>query len=114
MPEWIAILTLFLIVIGMVKKIISIRDSATLFAIAIALVPFAVFNQQVVTGRSLQPIHYQVFIGNYVAMLALVVVVGLLGDGVAASTRADPQAKGLGEYLRSRLVDVPLSLLEAR
>jgi hypothetical protein len=42
------------------------------------------------------------------------VVVGLLGDGVAASTRADPQAKGLGEYLRSRLVDVPLSLLETR
>jgi hypothetical protein len=39
------------------------------------------------------------------------VVVGLLGDGVAASTRADPQAKGLGEYLRSRLVDLPVALL---
>jgi hypothetical protein len=36
-----------------------------------------------------------------------VVVVGLLGEGVASSTRPDPQAKGLGEYLRSRLVDVP-------
>jgi hypothetical protein len=40
-----------------------------------------------------------------------VVVVGLLGEGVAASTRFDPQAKGLGEYVRSRLVDVPLTLL---
>jgi hypothetical protein len=40
-----------------------------------------------------------------------VVVHGLLGDGVASSTRPDPQAKGLGEYLRSRLVDVPESLL---
>jgi hypothetical protein len=30
------------------------------------------------------------------------VVVGLLGAGVAASSRPDPQAKGLGEYLRSR------------
>ena len=39
------------------------------------------------------------------------VVVGLLGEGVAASTRADPQAKGLGEYLRSRLVDLPVALL---
>ncbi|MBO0889319.1 MAG: DUF1446 domain-containing protein [Acidothermales bacterium] len=38
------------------------------------------------------------------------VVVGLLGSGVAASTRPDPQAKGLGEYLRSRFVDVPRSL----
>ena len=40
-----------------------------------------------------------------------VVVHGLLGEGVASSTRSDPQAKGLGEYLRSRLVDVPVSLL---
>ena len=35
------------------------------------------------------------------------VVVGLLGEGVACSTRPDPQAKGLGEYLRSRAVDIP-------
>ena len=39
------------------------------------------------------------------------VVVGLLGEGVASSTRPDPQAKGLGEYLRSRHVDVPVALL---
>jgi hypothetical protein len=40
------------------------------------------------------------------------VIVGLLGRGVAASARPDPQAKGLAEYLRSRLVDVPATLLE--
>ncbi|HUZ36931.1 MAG TPA: acyclic terpene utilization AtuA family protein [Streptosporangiaceae bacterium] len=40
------------------------------------------------------------------------VIVGLLGLGVAASARPDPQAKGLGEYLRSRLVDVPAALLD--
>ena len=39
------------------------------------------------------------------------VVVGLLGEGVAASTRPDPQAKGLGEYLRSRHIDIPAALL---
>jgi hypothetical protein len=37
---------------------------------------------------------------------------GLLGEGVAASARPDPQAKGLGEYLRSRHVDIPASLLD--
>ncbi|GAA4916953.1 DUF1446 domain-containing protein [Actinomycetospora succinea] len=42
-----------------------------------------------------------------------VVVHGILGDGVASSVRPDPQAKGLGEYVRSRLVDVPTALLEA-
>jgi hypothetical protein len=36
---------------------------------------------------------------------------GLLGEGVAASTRFDPQAKALGEWLRSRVVDVPEALL---
>ena len=39
------------------------------------------------------------------------VVVGLLGDGVASSTRFDPQAKSLGEFLRSRVVPLPESLL---
>lgn len=39
-----------------------------------------------------------------------VLVRGLLGDGVAASTRFDPQAKGLGEWARSRLVDMPEEL----
>jgi hypothetical protein len=41
-----------------------------------------------------------------------IVVHGILGAGVASSTRPDPQAKGLGEYLRSRLVDVPSALLD--
>jgi hypothetical protein len=40
-----------------------------------------------------------------------VVVHGLLGEGVASSTRQDPQAKGLGEYLRSRVVDIPESVM---
>jgi hypothetical protein len=40
-----------------------------------------------------------------------VVLHGLLGRGVAASTRFDPQAKGLGEWARSRLVDIPEELL---
>ncbi len=40
-----------------------------------------------------------------------VLVRGLLGDGVAAGTRFDPQAKGLGEWVRSRLVSIEEGLL---
>jgi hypothetical protein len=40
------------------------------------------------------------------------VIAGLLGEGVAASTRPDPQAKGLGEYLRAKVVELPDVLLE--
>jgi len=36
---------------------------------------------------------------------------GVLGDGVAASTRSDPQAKTLGEYLRARVVEIPEELI---
>ena len=44
-------------------------------------------------------------------LLALNFVVhGLLAPGVSATTRPDPQAKGLGEYLRSRIVTVPADL----
>ncbi|MEU9745722.1 acyclic terpene utilization AtuA family protein [Streptomyces niveus] len=36
---------------------------------------------------------------------------GLLGEGVAAQARFDPQAKALGEWLRSRHADIPEALL---
>jgi len=39
------------------------------------------------------------------------VIAGLLGEGVASSTRIDPQAKSLGEYLRAKVADLPVSLL---
>jgi hypothetical protein len=42
------------------------------------------------------------------------VVEGLLAPGVAATTRPDAQAKGLGEYLRSRTVSVPADLVPDR
>ena len=40
-----------------------------------------------------------------------IVIHGLLGRGVAENARTDPQAKGLAEHLRARLVDVPAHLV---
>ncbi|MYW19622.1 acyclic terpene utilization AtuA family protein [Streptomyces sp. SID2955] len=39
------------------------------------------------------------------------VVEGILGAGVASQARFDPQAKALGEWLRSRHLDIPETLL---
>src|ERR1700733_1093186 len=39
------------------------------------------------------------------------VIEEILGQGVAYQARFDPQAKGLGEWLRSRYVDIPAVLL---
>lgn len=77
-PEFISIFVLLVLAGSVVFKIIDFRARSTIFAFSLALVPIIVFNQQVVTGRSLQPIHYQVFIGNYVAVLSLIVAAGIL------------------------------------
>ncbi len=37
----------------------------------------------------------------------------ILGQGVSASSRFDPQAKALGEWLRSRTIDVPSDLVRS-
>jgi hypothetical protein len=39
------------------------------------------------------------------------VIEGILGKGVAYQARFDPQAKGLGEWLRSRHIDIPQEFL---
>jgi len=39
------------------------------------------------------------------------VIEGILGEGVAYGARFDPQAKGLGEWLRARHLDIPERLL---
>ena len=36
---------------------------------------------------------------------------GILQDGVSSSTRMDPQAKSLGEYLRAKIIQAPKQLL---
>jgi len=39
------------------------------------------------------------------------VIEGILGRGVASQARFDPQAKGLGEWLRSRHIEIPVGLV---
>jgi Acyclic terpene utilisation family protein AtuA len=41
-----------------------------------------------------------------------IVIKGALGRGVNENTSLDPQAKGLGEYLRARMVEIPAALLD--
>lgn len=42
-----------------------------------------------------------------------IVIRGFLGRGVSENSLLDPQAKGLGELLRARVVDVPAELVPA-
>ena len=83
-PEIWSLITLTLLSFAVWRKRIDVRDKLTVFTASLVLVPFAVFNQQILTGRSLQPIHYQVFIVNYVALLAFALAVFLLWRGRTA------------------------------
>lgn len=77
-PELIGYSVIGMLILAILLKAIDLKDRSTLFTFSLALLPFILFNQQIITGHSLQPIHYQVFIGNYVAALALVLMIGLL------------------------------------
>ena len=57
-PELYCLIVLIALAYQFVRGKISGRDPEILFAASFALGPFVVFNQQIVTGFSLQPFHY--------------------------------------------------------
>jgi hypothetical protein len=60
------------------KKFAGFTRSEAAFVLALALSPILAFNQQIVTGRSLQPFHYEYYTINYVVLLALVLTVAIV------------------------------------
>jgi hypothetical protein len=77
-PELIGLACAALLAYAARRGVISLRDDRALLAASFALTPAAVFNQQVLTGLSLQPIHYELFAANYFALVALVLTCALL------------------------------------
>jgi hypothetical protein len=86
-PELIGVVAIALLFFGALRKRIHWRTPESLFAASFALMPFVVFNQQVITGRSLQPFHYEQFIANYVALVGLIVASTLVWRGSEAAER---------------------------
>lgn len=80
-PELISLIVLAAIMIAARRGRIELKNRLTLFTISLALTPYVVFNQQIITGRSLQPIHYEVFIANYLSLLAVILCAGLIRRG---------------------------------
>lgn len=70
------LLVLFLTAISIKLKRIEFKNQTTVFIISLAVLPILVFNQQIITGYSLQPLHYNMYILNYLSVLALVLLIG--------------------------------------
>ena len=77
-PEVLGALILIIIGIAVRRNKIKLNDSQLIFTASLALLPFAIFNQQVITGWIMQPYHYEVFILNYSVLVAVVTTVQLL------------------------------------
>ncbi len=57
---------------------LDLREPKILFLMAFALVAPIVFNQQILSGRSLQPVHYQFYCVNYISAFSLLTIVCVL------------------------------------
>lgn len=74
-PELLGIAVAVGIVVLAVVKWAAFSDKKVLFCLSLALTGILVFNQQVLTGRSLQPVHYQLYVINYINLFALMILV---------------------------------------
>jgi hypothetical protein len=72
----VGILILFLTFLAVKLKRIKLKSQTTILVISLAILPVLVFNQQIITGYSLQPMHYNMYILNYLDLLALVLLIG--------------------------------------
>lgn len=85
-PEIIAFVVLALLIARVWRDKTLLKAPQPIFALSFVLLPFLVFNQQVVSGTSLQPFHYEIFIANYVVLAGLVLVVRLVKPVVPRRT----------------------------
>jgi hypothetical protein len=96
-PEIIGVLAIAALAFAL-RRGVDNRD-AVIFIASLAAMPLIVFNQQVITGRSMQPLHYELFIANYVSLIALVMAVALLIQSGATRRQIPARAIALAALL---------------
>ncbi len=77
-PELLSLVVLAILALQTWRGRLEWRAANVLFTASLALTSVAVFNQQVLTGRSLQPLHYEIFVANYLALTAVVLTATIL------------------------------------
>ena len=71
LPVVIGLLVLLALMIAVRLRRLQWREPACLFTVSLALLPAITFNQQLVTGLLLQPVHYGRYVSNYASVMAL-------------------------------------------
>jgi hypothetical protein len=85
--EIIGYFVLTLTALALWQKFTELKDRKAYFIAAFALAPCLVFNQQILTGRSLQPFHYEFYVINYVVLLAVVLIAAIFWQRVLSKMK---------------------------
>ncbi len=75
-----------LVILLLFKRSANYRKEMALAA-ALSVSPIVVFNQQFLTGRSLQPFHYEYYVINYIVLISVVILVILLSKIMLAGRK---------------------------
>jgi hypothetical protein len=76
------------------KRRLAVNTPALLFTVSLALTPLILFNQQVITGRSLQPVHYELFIANYLTLTTILLTAWLIFSAGTTRTLSSNVKRG--------------------
>jgi hypothetical protein len=76
-PELLGALLLIGLVVAVRRKKLAWSEPHLLFTASLAILPLVVFNQQILSGKMMQPYHYAAFVANYAVMVGFVFAAGL-------------------------------------
>jgi hypothetical protein len=85
--------------LGIIWCRLKLERRTVLFIAAMAAAPIVAFNQQVITGRSLQPFHYEYYSINYIAGLAVFLTAAILFKRFATDKALIPAALSVAALL---------------
>jgi hypothetical protein len=86
-PELIGAFILLALVVNIRRKKIARDDPRVIFAASFGLLPLVLFNQQILSGKSIQPFHFEAFTANYGALVGLVILSSLVWRTSARTLR---------------------------
>jgi len=114
-PEVVGALILVALALGVWRRKVQVNEPRVIYAASLALLPFVLFNQQALTGKSMQPHHFALFVANYAVLLGLVLCLTLLRQEISSRMllwiAALSFSWGLIEVgLPSRLATVPAAV----
>lgn len=79
LPEIIGFVLAGLILFLVRQGKLELSSPEALLSLSMTVTPFVLFNQQIVTGRTLQPVHYEIFIANYLMLTSAMLLIWLIG-----------------------------------